>query len=179
MSIAAVAFGANLGDADRTFAAALAALLATGDIRLEAGSSLWRAAPWGRTDQPEFLNAAALFSTSLDAQSLLARLRAREDAALRDRRELWGPRTLDLDLLFFDDEIRAEADLELPHPRLATRSFVLEPLAEVAASWRHPVTGKDIATMRRELVESGGWTECIRVDGSRLGTAPEPACRSI
>jgi 2-amino-4-hydroxy-6-hydroxymethyldihydropteridine diphosphokinase len=178
LSLAAVGFGANLGDPERTFAAALTALVAPGDVRVEALSSLWRTAPWGRTDQPDFLNAAALFATSLDSASLLARLREREDEAGRERCEHWGPRTLDLDLLFFDEEIREDPALSLPHPRLAERSFVLEPLLEIAGAWRHPATGKDLATMRAELRRSGGWTECVRVGGSRLGSVPEPACPS-
>ena len=179
MSVAAVGFGANLGDAERTFAGAVAALTAPGDIRWQAGSSLWRSAPWGRTDQPDFVNAAAIFSTDMSAAELLAVLQARETDAGRERREHWGPRTLDLDLLYFDDEVRAEPGLLLPHPRLADRSFVLEPLAEIAPQWRHPVTGEDLATMRRELIERGGWTSCVRMAGSRLGTVPEQACPSV
>jgi 2-amino-4-hydroxy-6-hydroxymethyldihydropteridine diphosphokinase len=180
VSAAAVAFGANLGDPERAFAEALASLVVRPGVRVRGVSSLWRSEAWGRTDQPDFLNGVALLETPLPPRALLELLVAEEGRAGRVRGERWGPRTLDLDLVFVDDETREEPGLELPHPRLAERSFVLEPLAEVAADWRHPRTGLGVAEMRAALRASGAWTTCARVDGSRLGVvAPrEPACRS-
>jgi 2-amino-4-hydroxy-6-hydroxymethyldihydropteridine diphosphokinase len=179
LNLAAVGFGANLGRVERTFATALDAIAAHEAARVEAVSSLWKSAAWGRTDQPDFLNGVALVSTGLDPEALLAFLRVLEDRAGRTRDERWGPRTLDLDLLFFGEVVREDAALSLPHPRLAERSFVLEPLVEIAPHWRHPVLGKSASALRADLQAGGAWTPCARVDGSRLGTVrEEPACLS-
>ena len=128
-----VGVGANLGDRAATIRAALAELARTpGVIALEA-SAIFETAPVGVTDQPQFLNLVLGLETTLAPEALLDVLLARERAAGRNRaRETrWGPRTLDLDLLLFENETRATPALELPHPRMWDRPFVLAPLKEL------------------------------------------------
>ncbi|MFN8177327.1 MAG: 2-amino-4-hydroxy-6-hydroxymethyldihydropteridine diphosphokinase [bacterium] len=178
MTTAAVALGANLGEPAGAFRGALASLAAQDGIDVVAVSSLWRSAPWGREDQPEFLNGVALLSTSLSPRALLDVLLREEERAGRVRDVRWGPRPLDLDLLFHGTAMLERPDLTLPHPRLAERSFVLEPLAEVAPDWRHPGSGRSAVELRDELRRSSAWTACTRLEGTRLdaGAALEPAC---
>jgi 2-amino-4-hydroxy-6-hydroxymethyldihydropteridine diphosphokinase len=175
---AAIGFGANLGAPDVAFRTALASLAAQDGVALAAVSSVWRSAPWGVVDQPEFRNGVALVETSLPPRSLLNVLIREEERGGRVRRVRWGPRTLDLDLLFHGDACVREPDLVLPHPRLTERSFVLEPLSEVAPDWCDPVSGLSVAELRDRLRRSPAWTECVRVEGSRLGrlAALESAC---
>lgn len=149
---AGIAIGANLGDAEKSVHDAID-WLRTGnfDIRLVAASSLHRTAPWGLLDQPDFTNAVAIVETELAPRELLNRLLAREAAVGRVRREKWGPRVLDLDLLWHGAAILDEPGLSLPHPRLAVRAFVLAPLAEIAPDWHHPVTGMAAREMLQAL----------------------------
>jgi 2-amino-4-hydroxy-6-hydroxymethyldihydropteridine diphosphokinase len=133
---AAIALGGNIGDVAGAFAAALLHLARTPGVAVFGVSSVWRTPAWGRTDQPDFLNAAVLVETSLPAEHLLALCHAIERAAGRERREIWGPRTLDLDLVFYGDMRCDRPDLTLPHPRAAERAFVLVPLAEIAPDVR-------------------------------------------
>lgn len=130
-----LALGGNVGDVRHTLAQAIA-LLCDGDaVRLRARSSDYRTPPWGVTDQPPFINAAIAVTTTLSPRQLLARALAVERALGRDRtaERRWGPRTIDIDLLAYDDLTLNEPDLTLPHPRLFERAFVLAPLAEIAA----------------------------------------------
>ncbi len=111
------------------------AMLCDGDaVRLMARSSDYRTPPWGVTDQPPFINAVIAVATSLSPHDLLARALKVERALGRDRESerRWGPRTLDIDLLAYDDLVLNDPDLTLPHPRLFERAFVLVPLAEIA-----------------------------------------------
>jgi 2-amino-4-hydroxy-6-hydroxymethyldihydropteridine diphosphokinase len=128
---AALGFGGNLGDPVAAFAGALRALDAHPEVAVLRLSSVWRTAPWGKLDQPEFLNMAALVETTLSARALLALVLDLERKAGRERVERWGPRTLDIDILSYGDEEIDEPGLQLPHPRIAERAFVLAPLAEV------------------------------------------------
>jgi len=127
----ALGFGGNLGDPVAAFAGALRALDAHPEIAVLKLSSVWRTAPWGKLDQPEFLNMAAVVETGLPARALLALVLDLERQAGRERGERWGPRTLDIDILSYGDERIDEPGLQLPHPRIAERAFVLAPLAEV------------------------------------------------
>jgi 2-amino-4-hydroxy-6-hydroxymethyldihydropteridine diphosphokinase len=97
-------------------------------------SSLYRTPPWGKTDQPDFLNAAAELSTMLSARALLELCLEAERRLKRVRAERWGPRLIDIDILMFGDSAIHEPGLELPHPRMLERAFVLAPLAEIAPS---------------------------------------------
>ena len=134
MAEALVALGGNLGDVRASFERAIALLCQDAAVRLVARSSDYRTPPWGFADQPPFINAVIAVATSLSPRDLLARALKVERAFGRDReRECrWGPRTLDLDLLAYDDLVLHSPDLTLPHPRMFERAFVLVPLAEIA-----------------------------------------------
>jgi len=132
MHQAYVALGANLGDAHATVRAALDRLDHLDATRLVAASSIYRTAPVGCVHQPDFFNAVARLETRLEPQELLAALLALEGNFGRTRRAKNDPRTLDLDLLLFDDLTLNLPSLTLPHPRLHLRAFVLVPLAEIA-----------------------------------------------
>ncbi len=129
---AALALGANMGDPAANIAEAVRRLAAVPGLTLVAASSLYRTAPWGVTDQPAFLNAAVLARTSLAPRALLAETQAIERAMGRTPGLRWGPRPIDIDLLWVGDAVLADADLTLPHPALFERGFVLLPLAEIA-----------------------------------------------
>ena len=141
MQRAYVALGANLGDARATVRAAFAALDALADCRLQAASSLYRTAPVGLLDQPDFINAVAALDTTLAPETLLDALLGLEAHFGRIRGERNGPRTLDLDLLLYADQVIDTPRLTLPHPRLHLRAFVLQPLAEIAPNLRLPGRG--------------------------------------
>jgi len=131
MATAWIGVGANVGDRlgnIRMALAELASLDATIVVRV---SSVYDTAPWGVTDQRRFLNAVVELSTTLSPEDLLSALGRVEARCGRVRHERWGPRTLDLDILLYDDRIVNTEDLVIPHPRLAQRAFVLVPLAEL------------------------------------------------
>ena len=142
MSLAYIALGANLGDPAATVNAAFAALNRLPHSRLLAKSALYRTAPVGIADQPEFVNAAARLETTLAPEALLDALLDIEQAFGRVRAERNGPRTLDLDLLLYDELRLATPRLILPHPRLHLRAFVLQPLAELAPDLALPGRGR-------------------------------------
>jgi 2-amino-4-hydroxy-6-hydroxymethyldihydropteridine diphosphokinase len=137
-----VGLGSNLGDREAMLRAALDALAADGELELGAVSSFCETDPVGYLDQPRFLNAAAALETELSAQELLLRLLEVERSLGRTRDgPPLGPRTIDLDLLVYDDLRLAEPGLRIPHPRLHERAFVLEPLAEIAPGLEIPGLG--------------------------------------
>jgi 2-amino-4-hydroxy-6-hydroxymethyldihydropteridine diphosphokinase len=145
MTRAYVGLGANLGDREATIRAAVAALPG-----VRALSSLRETEPVGLTDQPRFLNGVAALETELSARDLLDTLLAVERRLGRERRERWGPRTIDLDLLLFGEEAIDEPGLTVPHPRLHERRFALEPLAEIAPDALIPGRGR-VANLLAEL----------------------------
>ena len=151
---AAVGLGANIGDPEASLRAAVRGLGETPDVELVAASSLYRTAPVGVTDQPNFLNAAVVVRTTLEPVELLDRLAALEAAAGRTRRVRWGPRTLDLDLLLHGDRTLVSPALTLPHPRLVERRFVLEPLLEAWPDARLP-DGRALADLLERLPPEG------------------------
>jgi len=141
MNTAYIALGANLGDPKATVLAAFAALANLPESRVARCSSLYRTAPVGILSQPDFVNAVALLETTLAPEALLDALLDIEARFGRIRRERNGPRTLDLDLLLYDDIELDLPRLTLPHPRLHLRAFVLLPLAEVAPDLAIPRRG--------------------------------------
>jgi 2-amino-4-hydroxy-6-hydroxymethyldihydropteridine diphosphokinase len=134
MPEAFVALGGNVGDVRSTFDRAVTLLCDGTVVRLVARSSDYHTPPWGITDQPPFVNAVIAVATSLTPHDLFARALKVERALGRDRSQerRWGPRTIDLDLLAYDDLVLHDTELTLPHPRLLERAFVLVPLAEIA-----------------------------------------------
>lgn len=128
---AIIALGSNIGNSRANMARALELLSDDGEVRLVTRSRDFKTPPWGITDQPWFANACASVRTSLGARALLERCLAVERQLGRVRTQKWGPRIIDLDVLVHRDGAVAEDDLELPHPRITERAFVLAPLADV------------------------------------------------
>jgi 2-amino-4-hydroxy-6-hydroxymethyldihydropteridine diphosphokinase len=134
MAEALLGFGGNLGDVRATLAGAVTALCDGSKVQLTARSSDYRTPPWGLADQPPFVNLAIAVGTTLTPRALLDRALTVEAMFGRDRRKerRWGPRTLDIDIIAFDEIEIEEPGLTLPHPHLFERAFVLAPLAEIA-----------------------------------------------
>ncbi len=151
---AAIALGSNLGNSLATLEAALQILAQTPGVAVKERSH-WYQTPAIGPPQPDYLNGCALLQVSLSPPELLQVLLQTEAKFGRVRRERWGPRTLDLDLLLFDDLILDLPGLQIPHPRMMERAFVLVPLAEIAPDWREPVSGQTIATLLQAVDCSG------------------------
>ncbi|QQL50715.1 2-amino-4-hydroxy-6-hydroxymethyldihydropteridine diphosphokinase [Mucilaginibacter ginkgonis] len=117
-------------------------------------SSVYKTQSWGRSDQPDYLNQVIMLSTDKPAQKILADILAIEKALGRERLEKWGSRTIDIDILFYGDDIICEADLTVPHPHLHKRGFTLEPLAEIAPRLHHPVLNKTVTDLKNDLADT-------------------------
>lgn len=150
MSVAYIALGSNLGDKEANLNQALKLLLENG-LQIEAVSSFFETAPYGVTDQPEFINAVVCVQTNLAPETLLKLLLDTELKMGRVRLRHWGERNIDLDLLLYDDLCYHSEKLVLPHPDMQNRLFVLQPLAEIAAAKIHPVYKKSIQTLLKSL----------------------------
>jgi 2-amino-4-hydroxy-6-hydroxymethyldihydropteridine diphosphokinase len=152
---ALLALGGNGGDVRATFDRAIGLLCDGQTVRLVARSSDYRTPPWGVTDQPPFINAAIEIGTTLAPHDLLARALDVERTLGRDRRHErhWGPRTIDIDLIAYDDRALSDPDLTLPHPRLFERAFVLLPLAEIAAD--RVISGQTVRAALAHLDTAG------------------------
>lgn len=140
---AILGLGSNIGDKAANIAAAIAALEAEPDIRVVARSRLFRTPPWGVTDQDSFANSCVGVATSLDPHALLKRCQKIENGMGRVRERRWGPRVIDVDILFYGNRAIDTPDLVVPHPRITERAFVLAPLADIAAAL--PIAGKTVA----------------------------------
>lgn len=138
-----------MGNREANLAAASAMIhLRSGSVLKH--SSLYETAAWGLEDQPDFLNQVLLVVTALEPRKLLAELLQIEQELGRIRQQKNGPRTIDLDILLYNDEVIHEPGLQIPHPRMAYRRFVLAPLAEIAGKLIHPVSLKSIDQMLAE-----------------------------
>jgi 2-amino-4-hydroxy-6-hydroxymethyldihydropteridine diphosphokinase len=143
-----IALGANLGDRRANIERAIEMLRATPGVRvMKVSSFLENPAVGGPADSPPFLNAVAEIETSLPPRELLTKLLAIEHQLGRQRREKWGPRIIDLDVLLYGDAIIEEPDLRIPHPLMHERRFVLHPLQEIAPDTVHPILKKRIADL--------------------------------
>lgn len=148
-----IGLGSNSGDREAFLKFAVSLISSEVGAILKA-SHCYETAAWGMEDQPAFLNQVLFVKTPLKPDKLLFQLLQIEKKAGRIREVHWGPRTLDLDILLFDDLILDNQDLVIPHPQLANRNFVLVPLHEIAPEWIHPVSRKSMVELLRECEDS-------------------------
>ena len=148
-----LAFGSNMGDRRAYIDEALNSIKAHPHFRNIKVSDCFTTAPYGGVEQEDFLNGVLEAETMMTPGQLLSYLHQLEAQAGRERRVHWGPRTLDLDILFYGKEIVEEEDLQIPHKDLANRDFVLMPMMQLAPFFIHPVTGKTVEEMAEELKE--------------------------
>ncbi len=146
-----IGLGSNLGDREANLRQALEHLALTPETTVVRASSLYDTEPVGALDQPHFLNAVAQLETQLAPRQLLWNLMLIERRLGRVRTQRWGPRTLDLDLLLYEDAVIDEDDLQVPHPELPKRSFVLVPLVELDPMLLHPATGETMLALLQRL----------------------------
>ncbi len=148
-----LSFGSNMGDREAYIKIALDALEHIRGCRLRQVSELLVTKPYGGVEQEDFLNGCLELETLLTPQELLEELHRIEQEAGRERKIHWGPRTLDLDILFYDKELIETEDLIIPHVDLENRYFVLKPLAEIAPNFRHPILKKTVTQMLEAVKE--------------------------
>ena len=146
-----IAVGSNMGDSRGHIAKALGQLEKHKDIQVTKVSGLLETLPYGGVEQENFVNGMFEIRTLLTPEELLRELHKIEASEGRERKIHWGPRTLDLDIIFYDDLIYSSEDLVIPHVDMENRYFVLKPLSELAPNFRHPITHKTVAQMLTEL----------------------------
>lgn len=153
-NLVAIALGSNLGDSRTILMAAINQLSQDPKIKLQATSHWYQTAAVG-PPQPDYLNGCVSILTTYSPEVLLERLLAIESQFGRVRRERWGPRTLDLDVLLFGQSVIQTPTLTVPHPYLHERAFVLAPLAEICPGWNHPVLKQTIAELAKAVDYTG------------------------
>jgi len=150
-----IAIGSNLGDRAANCARAIELIGLLQGAELVRKSSLYETEPWGVSDQGRFINAAIEVRTSLEPQELLKALKAIEAGMGRKDGLRWGPRVIDLDIIFYGEMIVEEKGLTIPHPRLSERAFVLAPLNEIAPDFMHPVLKKTVSELLSQTGTDG------------------------
>jgi len=150
-----IAIGSNKGDREANCRRATALIGSSAGVELIARSPLYETEPWGVREQAAFVNSVVEVSTGLTPTELLAELKAIESAMGRTSSPKWHAREIDLDILFYGDEVVEEAGLKVPHPCLHERAFVLAPLADIAPDFIHPVLKKSVREMLSELKDAG------------------------
>lgn len=145
--------GTNLGERDENLQRAVDGLAA--EMAVTAVSPVYETPPWGITDQPDFFNICVAGQTTQPPHDLLAFIKQLEQELGREPTYRWGPRLIDIDLLFYDDKTIDDGPLTVPHPRLHERAFVLAPLADIAPDFVHPVRHQTVAEMLSQVDDSG------------------------
>lgn len=153
MGISHIALGSNMGDREKNLKEALKYIAELPETKIIKSSAIYETEPVGEPKQRPFYNAVVKMETSLDPERLLQKLQEVEKAFGRVHKQKWGPRTLDLDILLYDQQIIATDKLTIPHPLMAERAFVLEPLAEIDPEAYHPVLEKTAAELLREFMD--------------------------
>lgn len=150
MSLLILSFGSNIGDCKANIKKCYSLLEAKFGVPLIT-SSFYETKPWGKTDQPNFINSAGYCNLEKKPLEILPIILETEQEIGRIRTEKWGPRVIDIDILFIDNEVIKLDELIVPHPFIQERAFVLEPLAEILPNYIHPTLKKDINTLFLEL----------------------------
>lgn len=145
-----IAFGSNIGDRYAAIEDAFR-LVEKNNMKIIKRSGVYETEPYGYKDQPPFINGAFLAETELNCHEVLERLLNIEAELGRVRLIRWGPRIIDLDIIFFNDEIYNEDDLKVPHPDMHNRAFVLKPLMDICPDYAHPILKKSVAQMFDDL----------------------------
>jgi len=153
MNKAYLLIGGNLGNREENLSKAVD-LINEQCGNITKTSSLYETAAWGVTEQPSFLNQALEISTSLNAKQLMRKALAIEKTMGRVRKEKFGPRIIDIDILFYENEVHDLSFLKIPHPELQNRRFVLVPLAEINSEFQHPVLKKTVAELLEECPDN-------------------------
>lgn len=153
-----ISIGSNLGDRAANCKDAVRRLASDNRVRVVRESALYETEPWGVVDQGPFINSAIEIETGITPRSLFELLKSIEAAMGRTRGERWGPRVIDLDILLCDGLKIDEEGLKVPHPSIAERAFVLVPLNEIAPGLVHPVLGRTVSELLRELPDKSGVT---------------------
>lgn len=148
-----IALGSNMGDSLALLSGGIEALQKHPSMKVQKISTLITTAPYGGVEQNDFLNGALCLDTLLSPEELLVELHRIEAAAGRERLVHWGPRSLDLDILFYDKLVYESEDLVIPHVDLHNREFVLAPMSEIAPNFRHPIYGKTMRQLLQEVRE--------------------------
>lgn len=149
-----IGLGSNIGDKEKYLTEAINKLSTEKNIKIIKQSSFIKTKPWGYLEQEDFLNAVAEVETILEPEELIDLLLKVEEELSRERTIKWGPRTIDLDILMYDQVISSDEKVILPHPRMHEREFVLQPLSEIAPYIMHPVFNKRVFTLLEELNSS-------------------------
>ncbi|MCR5271590.1 MAG: 2-amino-4-hydroxy-6-hydroxymethyldihydropteridine diphosphokinase [Lachnospiraceae bacterium] len=149
--VAYISIGSNIGDRERYMHEGVKAIDKLDTCKVTMTSKFIETEPYGKTDQPKFMNGALEVETLLSPDELLDSLHEVEQKAGRKRKEHWGPRTLDLDILMYDDAVIQTADLVIPHMDMLNRKFVIDPLAEIAPYVVHPLEHKNMLQLKKKL----------------------------
>lgn len=149
-----LSIGSNMGDKEKNLKEAVERMSSLSEIKIEKVSSFLTTEPWGYTEQEEFLNGAVKIKTTYSPKELIKSLLNIESEMKRERIIKWGPRIIDLDIIFYDDLISDDEEAVIPHPRMEEREFVLKPLSEICPYKIHPVLRKSVVKLLNELKES-------------------------